>query len=63
VDWLIEKNRAGYKMVNSVKRLNGMREFLRGQAGAVELPGRAELPDHPRGWHAGAVLPAVFGDL
>jgi MoaA/NifB/PqqE/SkfB family radical SAM enzyme len=31
VDWLIEKNRAGYKMVNSVKRLNGMREFLRGK--------------------------------
>ena len=31
VDWLIEKNRSGYKMVNSVKRLNGMREFLRGK--------------------------------
>ncbi len=31
IDWLIDKNRAGYKMVNSVKRLNGMREFLRGK--------------------------------
>jgi MoaA/NifB/PqqE/SkfB family radical SAM enzyme len=31
VDWLIDKNRAGYKMVNSVKRLNGMRDFLRGR--------------------------------
>jgi len=31
VDWLIEKNRSGYKMVNSVKRLHGMREFLRGR--------------------------------
>ena len=31
VDWLIEKNRAGYKMVNSVQRLNEMREFMRGK--------------------------------
>ncbi len=30
VDWLIEKNRQGYKMVNSVKRLNDMRDFMRG---------------------------------
>ena len=30
VDWLIEKNRSGYKMVNSVKRLNDMRDFMRG---------------------------------
>ncbi len=31
VDWLIEKNRAGYKMVNSVRRLNDMRDFMRGK--------------------------------
>jgi MoaA/NifB/PqqE/SkfB family radical SAM enzyme len=31
VDWLIEKNRSGYKMVNSVKRLQGMKDFLRGK--------------------------------
>lgn len=31
IDWLIEKNRQGYKMVNSVKRLNDMKEFLRGK--------------------------------
>ncbi len=31
LDWLIEKNKAGYKMVNSVKRLNDMKEFLRGK--------------------------------
>ena len=31
VDWLIEKNRAGYKMVNSVQRLHEMREFMRGK--------------------------------
>ncbi|MGH9433314.1 MAG: hypothetical protein ACRD3T_17425 [Terriglobia bacterium] len=31
IDWLIEKNKAGYKMVNSVKRLNDMKAFLRGK--------------------------------
>ena len=31
VDFLIEKNRSGYKMVNSVQRLNEMREFMRGK--------------------------------
>jgi MoaA/NifB/PqqE/SkfB family radical SAM enzyme len=29
VDWLIEKNRAGYKMVNSVSRLQEMKAFMR----------------------------------
>jgi MoaA/NifB/PqqE/SkfB family radical SAM enzyme len=31
LDWLIEKNRSGYKMVNSVKRLNDMKDFMRGK--------------------------------
>jgi len=31
IDWIIEKNRAGYKMVNSVARLNEMREFMKGK--------------------------------
>jgi MoaA/NifB/PqqE/SkfB family radical SAM enzyme len=31
VDWLIEKNKSGYKMVNSVKRLEDMRDFMRGK--------------------------------
>jgi MoaA/NifB/PqqE/SkfB family radical SAM enzyme len=31
LDWLIAKNRQGYKMVNSVKRLNDMKDFLRGK--------------------------------
>jgi len=31
VDWLIEKNKAGYAMVNSIKRLNDMKDFLRGR--------------------------------
>ena len=31
IDWIIEKNKSGYKMVNSVKRLNDMKDFLRGK--------------------------------
>ncbi len=31
IDWLIEKNRSGYKMVNSVRRLGEMKEFMRGK--------------------------------
>jgi MoaA/NifB/PqqE/SkfB family radical SAM enzyme len=31
VEWLIEKNRSGYKMVNSVKRLLDMCAFMRGK--------------------------------
>ena len=31
VDWLTEKNKAGYKMVNSVKRLQDMKAFMRGK--------------------------------
>jgi MoaA/NifB/PqqE/SkfB family radical SAM enzyme len=31
IDWLIEKNRSGYKMVNSIQRLSEMKDFLRGK--------------------------------
>jgi len=31
VDWLIAKNRSGYKMVNSAQRLDEMRQFMRGK--------------------------------
>jgi MoaA/NifB/PqqE/SkfB family radical SAM enzyme len=31
IDWLIEKNRRGYKMVNSVHRLEEMKAFMRGK--------------------------------
>ena len=31
VDWLIDKSRSGYNMVNSVKRLEEMKAFMRGQ--------------------------------
>jgi MoaA/NifB/PqqE/SkfB family radical SAM enzyme len=31
IDWVIEKNRAGYKMVDSVARLSEMKAFMRGE--------------------------------
>jgi MoaA/NifB/PqqE/SkfB family radical SAM enzyme len=31
IDWLIEKKRSGYKMVNSVPRLREMKAFMRGK--------------------------------
>lgn len=31
VDWIIEKNRQGYKMVNSTQRLKDMKDFMRGK--------------------------------
>ncbi|HVX64982.1 MAG TPA: radical SAM protein [Bryobacteraceae bacterium] len=31
VDWLIEKNQSGYKMVNSVRRLQEMKAFMKGK--------------------------------
>ncbi|GBC81580.1 Coenzyme PQQ synthesis protein E [bacterium HR10] len=31
IDWLCEKNRQGYKMVNSVQRLQEMKRFMRGE--------------------------------
>jgi MoaA/NifB/PqqE/SkfB family radical SAM enzyme len=31
IDWLIAKNRSGYKMVNSVRRLEQMKDFMRGK--------------------------------
>jgi MoaA/NifB/PqqE/SkfB family radical SAM enzyme len=34
IDWLVEKNRSGYKMVNSVRRLLDMKAFMRGQVQA-----------------------------
>ncbi len=31
IDWLCEKNQSGYKMVNSVRRLQEMKEFMKGK--------------------------------
>jgi MoaA/NifB/PqqE/SkfB family radical SAM enzyme len=33
IDWIIEKNRAGYQMVNSVQRLQEMKAFMRMSSG------------------------------
>jgi len=42
VDWLIDKNRAGYQMVNSVQRLRAIKAFVR-MAGGADL--------HRLGWN------------
>ena len=34
IDWIIEKNKAGYQMVNSVQRLQEMKAFVRMSSGA-----------------------------
>ena len=59
IDWLIAKNRSGYKMVNSVRRLEADESVHARQVAAVGLPRRPELVDHPHGWHAGPVLSHV----
>ena len=33
IDWIIEKNQAGYQMVNSVQRLQEMKAFVRMSSG------------------------------
>ncbi len=33
IDWIIEKNQSGYKMVDSVQRLRQMKRFMRGEQG------------------------------
>ncbi|TAN23442.1 MAG: radical SAM protein [Acidobacteria bacterium] len=33
IDWIIDKNKSGYKMVDSVQRLEAMKRFMRGQQG------------------------------
>jgi len=37
IDWLIEKNKAGYQMVNSVQRLEEMKAFMRMGGGNSDL--------------------------
>ena len=37
IDWLIEKNKAGYRMVNSVPRLQEMKAFLRMAGNGADL--------------------------
>lgn len=52
VDWIIEKNKAGYQMVNSIQRLQEMKAFMRMSSG-VDLK--------KYGWHGDGV--ANNGDV
>ena len=48
IDWIIEKNRAGYQMVNSVPRLQEMKAFMR-MSGGHNLQGGLEWRRHRNG--------------
>ena len=57
IDWIIEKNKSGYKMVNSVKRLERHEAVHPRQGRTLELPRRAEFDYYSYGWHAGPCFP------
>ena len=63
VDWLIEKQKSGYHMVNSVERLAQMKNFIQGELEDWDCRAGTQLADYPRGRHAGALLPHVFGRI
>ena len=60
IDWLIDKNLSGYKMVNSVARLEQTKQFMRGQLQEWNLPCWSEFSDHPDERHPGSLLPDVL---
>jgi MoaA/NifB/PqqE/SkfB family radical SAM enzyme len=73
IDWLIEKKRSGYKMVNSVPRLREMKAFMRGKlqewdcrAGQNSLIVRTDgtlapcFPMYPATYNWGAVEAPCF---
>jgi MoaA/NifB/PqqE/SkfB family radical SAM enzyme len=61
IDWLIEKNRAGYQMVNSIRRLQEMKAFMRMSSG-VDLNKCGWSGDGPGGdSHQPEVLAAMPG--
>jgi pyruvate-formate lyase-activating enzyme len=59
LDWLIDKQRQGWKMVDSIPRLNNMKGFNAWRRRALGLPRRPKLADHPHRRHAGSMLPHV----
>jgi len=59
LDWLIDKQRQGWKMVDSIPRLQNMKGFMRGVGEQLGMPRRTELVDHPNGWNSCPVLPHV----
>jgi len=58
IDWLIQKNESGYKMVNSVKRLQDMKDFRRGKVEPWNC--RAGQNSLIIRWNSGAMLPHVL---
>ena len=60
LDWLIAKNRSGYKMVNSTARLARHEKVHARRAAILAMPRGAEFPHHPGGWHACSVLSDVL---
>jgi MoaA/NifB/PqqE/SkfB family radical SAM enzyme len=66
IDWLIERNKAGYQMVNSVQRLQEIKGFLRMAAGGAGLKARGWYGDGSgtNGTTAGklARLPGIVQD-
>jgi len=71
IDWLVERNKAGYQMVNSVQRLEEMKAFLRMAAGGSDMKARGWYGDgRPTNGAAAeqlARMPGIaqgaFGDL
>ena len=61
INWLIDKNRSGYKMVNSVARLEQMKQFMRGQLQDWNCRAGQNSPDHSDGRQPGAMFPDVLG--
>ena len=63
IDWLIDKQKSGYHMVNSVQRLAQMKNFIHGESGRLELPRRTQLADRSCRWHTRSVLPDVLSRI
>ena len=60
IDWLIEKQKSGYGMLNSVERLAEMKQFLRGAHQEPWNAARVRTRDHPGGRDARAMLSDVL---
>jgi hypothetical protein len=58
VDWLVDKKKSGYKMVNSASRLDEMRLFMRGNVQEWNCR-RIQFPDRAHRRYARSVFPQV----
>jgi hypothetical protein len=57
-----QESKSIYKMVNSVKRLNDMKEFMRGKVEPWNCRAGQNSIIYSGGWRPGAVFPDVFAD-